>query len=193
MLTVDVTSIRNHSKELRSLASTYEVTAMSAIQELRNLDTEWHDDNSPAFFDFIETQKKEISKLTSSLEDICDRYDNIADETVAIDGRIRRVFCDQSFQTKVKNKYNNSINKISNLINSLQGASTYFCTSGERSAINNAKNLLSKAEKKLQTSRDKVDKLFTDLSRLETMIAQILNGIDVETLKELDLSRFLGL
>ena len=193
MLTVDVTSIRNHSKELRSLASTYEVTAMSAIQELRNLDTEWHDDNSPAFFDLIETQKKEISKLTSSLEDICDRYDNIADETVAIDGRIRRVFCDQSFQTKVKNKYNNSINKISNLINSLQGASTYFCTSGERSAINNAKNLLSKAEKKLQTSRDKVDKLFTDLSRLETMIAQILNGIDVETLKELDLSRFLGL
>jgi uncharacterized protein YukE len=92
MLTVDVTSIRNHSKELRSLASTYEVTAMSAIQELRNLDTEWHDDNSPAFFDLIETQKKEISKLTSSLEDICDRYDNIADETVAIDGRIRRVF-----------------------------------------------------------------------------------------------------
>ena len=193
MLTVNVTSIRNHSAELRSLLGDYETTSMSIAQEVKNLETEWHDDNSGSFFALEETQKVEIAKLVSSIETICNKYDQIANETVAIDSSIHKVFCDQSVRGKVKTKYDNAINKVTSLVNSLNNCSTYFCTSGERSAINSARNSLSRAQKKLQDSSAKVERYFDQLTALESSINTLLSGITVSIPSELDLSQFLRL
>ena len=193
MLTVDVASIRSHSAELRNLLNDYETISMSIAQEIKNQDTEWHDDNSGSFFALEDTQKMEIAKLVSSIDSISAKYDQIADATVAIDSSIEKVFCDQSVQGKVKNKYDNAINKVDSLVNSLNNCSTYFCTGGERSTINSAKNSLSKALKKLQDSSAKVEKYFNQLSALESSINSILSGIVVDVPAELDLSQFLRL
>ena len=193
MLTVNVTNIRDHSSELRNLIGLYETTSMNIVQEIKNLNTEWHDDNSDAFFALADTQKNEIAKLVEAIQDICDRYDTIAEETVAIDASIQRVFCDQNYQGRVKNKYDTAIEKINSLIERISGSSTYFCTGGERSAINSAKNSLIKAKNKLTESSNKVDKYFSKLTKLEATITKLLAGISVDPLKELDVSAFLAL
>ena len=192
MLTVDVTSIREHAAELKNLAEEYETTTMNIALEVNNMDPEgWHDDNSASFFAEAAKQKIEIQKLVSSIELISEKYDTIADLTVSIDSSIRTVFCDGSFQSSVKSKYDASINKINSVLSRLQGCSTYFCTSGERSAINSAKNSLSRAITKLKNSSEKVDKLFTELKQLEKTIKSLLTGMNVETASEIDLSSFM--
>ena len=119
MLTVNVTNIRDHSKELKTLMDKYEVATRNILRELTNLDTGWHDENSGDFFALVETQKNEISKLKMSIDDICNRYDTIESETIAIDGSINKVFCDQTYQGKIKNKYDVSIGKINGLLDRL--------------------------------------------------------------------------
>ena len=170
MLKIDVKSIRDHSEELRNLVSEYETTSMSLVQEVINQDTNWFDDNSGFFFEDVKQQKQEIAKLVTSLEDVCNRYDDIADSINAIDSSINKVFCDQTYKGRIKNKYDIAIAKINNLLSSLNGASTYFCNYSERSAINSAKNSLSKAVKRLEDSSNEVERLITELSRLESTI-----------------------
>jgi len=83
MLTVDVTSIREHAAELKNLAEEYETTTMNIALEVNNMDPEgWHDDNSASFFAEAAKQKIEIQKLVSSIELISEKYDTIADLTV---------------------------------------------------------------------------------------------------------------
>lgn len=193
MLKIDVKSIRDHSEELRNLVSEYETTSMSLVQEVINQDTNWFDDNSGFFFEDVKQQKQEIAKLVTSLEDVCNRYDDIADSINAIDSSIKKVFCDQTYKGRIKNKYDVAITKINNLLSSLNGASTYFCNYSERSAINSAKNSLSKAVKRLEDSSNEVERLITELSRLESTIISTISGISIESIRELDLSKYLSL
>jgi chromosome segregation ATPase len=193
MLKIDVKSIRDHSEELRNLVSEYETTSMSLVQEVINQDTNWFDDNSGFFFEDVKQQKQEIAKLVTSLEDVCNRYDDIADSINAIDSSINKVFCDQTYKGRIKNKYDVAITKINNLLSSLNGASTYFCNYSERSAINSAKNSLSKAVKRLEDSSNEVERLITELSRLESTIISTISGISIESIRELDLSKYLSL
>lgn len=193
MLNIDVKSIRDHSEELRNLVSEYETTSMSLVQEVINQDTNWFDDNSGFFFEDVKQQKQEIAKLVTSLEDVCNRYDDIADSINAIDSSIKKVFCDQTHKGRIKNKYDVAITKINNLLSSLNGASTYFCNYSERSAINSAKNSLSKAVKRLEDSSNEVERLITELSRLESTIISTISGISIESIRELDLSKYLSL
>ena len=193
MLNIDVKSIRDHSEELRNLVSEYETTSMSLVQEVINQDTNWFDDNSGFFFEDVKQQKQEIAKLVTSLEDVCNRYDDIADSINAIDSSIKKVFCDQTYKGRIKNKYDVAITKINNLLSSLNGASTYFCNYSERSAINSAKNSLSKAVKRLEDSSNEVERLITELSRLESTIISTISGISIESIRELDLSKYLSL
>ena len=193
MLKIDVKSIRDHSEELRNLVSEYETTSMSLVQEVINQDTNWFDDNSGFFFEDVKQQKQEIAKLVTSLEDVCNRYDDISDSINAIDSSINKVFCDQTYKGRIKNKYDVAIAKINNLLSSLNGASTYFCNYSERSAINSAKNSLSKAVKRLEDSSNEVERLITELSRLESTIISTISGISIESIRELDLSKYLSL
>jgi chromosome segregation ATPase len=193
MLKIDVKSIRDHSEELRNLVSEYETTSMSLVQEVINQDTNWFDDNSGFFFEDVKQQKQEIAKLVTSLEDVCNRYDDIADSINAIESSINKVFCDQTYKGRIKNKYDVAITKINNLLSSLNGASTYFCNYSERSAINSAKNSLSKAVKRLEDSSNEVERLITELSRLESTIISTISGISIESIRELDLSKYLSL
>ncbi len=191
MLSVNVSDIRSHSKELRRLISAYEVTSMSIVREIRNLDTEWHDDNSEVFFSLSDTQKKDIAMFIESMEDVCNRYDSIAEATEAIDSSIRRVFCNTEYRGIVKNKYDSAISKISSMRNTLANSSTYFCKWSERSSINSAKSALNRAITKLQNSSNKVDRLFDKLSKLENTITSKLSGISISNIPELDVSYFL--
>ena len=191
MLKVNVIDMRAYSKELRKRISSYETISMSILQEVRNLDTEWKDDNSEKFFALSDTQKKEIAKLVSSIENVCDRYDSIASSTIAIDASIETIFCNQTYKGLIKNKYDSALSKINSIINKLENCTYYFCTWGERNAINNAKSSLYKAADRIRQSANKVDKMFTKLTKLETYITEILNGINIEPIPELDLSQFL--
>ena len=179
MLTIDVSSLNHYLQELKTFADKYEVAVMNIVREITNLDTEWQDENSASFFSYVSEQKTAISKFKASLDDIHRRYQQIENETLQIDESINRLFFDSTVEGKVKNKYDVSIDKVNSLLTRLSGFSTYFCTGGERSAINSAKNALSRAVKKLADSRTKVENYFNELSKLETNI------------KELDLSRFL--
>lgn len=191
MLKVNVTSIRAYSKDLRKYIASYETTSMSLLQEIRNADTEWHDDNSEMFFALSDTQRREIAKLTASLEDVCNRYDSIADSTVAVDASIERVFCNQGFKGVIKNKYDSAISKISYLINRIDNCSTYFCTWSEKSAINNARSSLNKSLDKIQKSYNRVEKLFEKLDSLEKYITDTLKGINIDPIASLDVGQFL--
>ena len=186
MLKIDVKSIRDHSEELRNLVSEYETTSMSLVQEVINQDTNWFDDNYGFFFEDVKQQKQEIAKLVTSLEDVWNSIN-------AIDSSINKVFCDQTYKGRIKNKYDVAITKINNLLSSLNGASTYFCNYSERSAINSAKNSLSKAAKRLEDSSNEVERLITELSRLESTIISTISGISIESIRELDLSKYLSL
>ena len=194
MLSIDVTNIRNHSEKLKNLIVEYETIAMNITLEVNNLNPKgWRDSNSDAFFAEEETQKIEIQKLVASINTICEKYDEITDLTTAIDSSIKTAYSDPSVQNTVKNRYDTAISKINSLISRIQGCGTYFCTSGERSTINSAKNALTRALNKMKKSRDKVDKLFDKLKDLEIKIKNLLNSMDIRLSKEIDLSKFLNL
>ena len=191
MLLVNVSEMRSHSKELKRLINAYEVTSMSIVREIRNLDTDWHDDNSENFFSLSDTQKKDIAIFIESMKDICDRYDSIADETVAIDSSIKKVFCHSEYRGIVKNKYDSAISKVNSMRNTLANCSTYFCTWSEKNYISNAKSALNRAVTKLQNSCNRVEKYFDKLSKLESKITSILKGISIKQIPELDVTYFL--
>jgi hypothetical protein len=193
MLSIDVTNIKDHSEELKSLIVEYENITMNIALEVNNLNPKgWHDSNSDAFFAEEETQKIEIQKMISNINTICAKYDEIVDLVTAIDSSIKNAYSNPSVQNTVKNRYDTAINKISNLISRIQGCSTYFCTGGERSAINSAKNALSRALDKMKKSSDKVDKLFDKLKDLEIKIKNLLSSMDIRLSNEIDLSKFLN-
>ena len=191
MLLIKVSDIIDHSKELRRLIEAYETTSMSILQEVRNLDTEWHDDNSESFFSLSDTQKKEVIKFVSTIEDVCNRYDSISSATIAITGNVNKVFCNTENRGIVKNKYDSALSKINSMRDALNNCNTYFCTGGERASINSARSALNRAQSKVQSSCNRVDKLFSKLGKLEGTITSTLKGIDISPIPELDVSHFM--
>ena len=193
MLSINVTSIRDHSEILKKLITEYESMSMNIALEIKNLNPKgWHDSNSDAFFAEMANQKIEIQKFVSSATTICDAYDEIVDSTVSIDSSIKTAYCDPAVQSVVNNKYNTSISNISNLLDRLQNLNTSFCTSGERSAINRAKNALNRALTSVTNSRAKVEELFRRLKELEVKIKNLLSSMDVKLSQGIDLSYFLN-
>ena len=113
MLSIDVTNIKDHSEELKSLIVEYENITMNIALEVNNLNPKgWHDSNYDAFFAEEETQKIEIQKMVSNINTICAKYDEIVDLVTAIDSSIKNAYSNPSVQNTVKNRYDTAINKI---------------------------------------------------------------------------------
>ena len=195
MLKLNLSNLRENNSKLKELINSYEVTSKSIVHELKNLDTAWHDDNSGEFFSLVEEENKNIDKFILTLNDLTTRYSNVESKTLAVDGSINELFSDPNKKSTVMDRYNNAISDVNSLVNRMSSiySSSYFCKSGERSSISSITSQLRSIASRLTESKDRVSSLFRELESLEQAILRELNGINITSMSDIDVSRFMSL
>lgn len=186
MLKLDVSSMNSHAKELKKLIDKYEENSMNILLELQNAELDWHDDNSETFFEKTRKQKIQVIDFISMLSKIYDKYINIVEDVLKIDGKINLIYFNSKKRSSVISKYNSSISNIKNFKNRLRGLSVSFCTSYEKNIISSEVSRLNQIISDLTASRDKVDAMFGDLSSLEKNILDCMESIKTVKVNELD-------
>ena len=128
MLSLDVLSMKSHAEALKKSIDQYEKYAMSIAQELKNSELEWQDDNSARFFDAISTQRRDVERLISELNETKDRYNNIVSEARRIASDMNKIFVNQNLKTLILTRYDTAINSLNGIKDSLNSQYMYFCT-----------------------------------------------------------------
>ncbi len=191
MLQINLSDIKSHAKQLESAINNYEENGMTILQEVQNSEPNWHDDNSESFFALITKLKSEVRTFNEQLANIKKTYEQIEQSGKKIISFANDIFFDQTQQTNIKTAYENTIRQLTNAKTVLDGANYSFCTGTEQSLIRNAKSKLSTSIKTLETSRDKIDKLFNKLKEYESEITSLMGKIELAAISEIDYSKYL--
>lgn len=192
MLLLDVSNMKAHTEELKKDIDQYEKYALSIAKEIKDSELEWQDDNSARFFDAISTQKRDIERLISELNDTKKRYNNIVDEAHRIASDMNKIFVNQSLKTLILTRYDNAISSLNAIKDSLNSQYMYFCTYYESSTVYSIAYEMGRAANKLRSSKNEVERLLNKLNTLEINIKESLTKITVKVLPRVEVSSFMS-
>ena len=192
MLLLDVSNMKAHTEELKKDIDQYEKYALSIAKEIKDSELEWQDDNSARFFDAISTQKRDVERLISELNDTKKRYNNIVDEAHRIASDMNKIFVNQSLKTLILTRYDNAISSLNAIKDSLNSQYMYFCTYYESSTVYSIAYEMGRAANKLRSSKNEVERLLNKLNTLEINIKESLTKITVKVLPRVEVSSFMS-
>jgi len=191
MLTINVEKLKEYREELTYLVNKYEENTMSIAQELTNTELNWHDDNSPAFFLTIANQKNKILEFLNNLKNNVTNYEKIIEEFKKIDLSIKDIFVNSKYKETILSLYNNCISSLNRIKKKFANLDYSFCTLSETNTIRNEKDRLEDLITSLTLSKEKVDKLFSQLINVENKIISIRSKMEMNRIDKLELERFI--
>lgn len=191
MLSLNVAEMQSHATELKRLIDSYEEYSMSIVQELKNSEVTWKDDNSDRFFSAISNQKNVVEKFISELKTVKDKYDSIVTEAHNISSGMNKIFANQQFKSVIMSRFDSAISSLRGIQNRLNNQYMSFCTYYERSTVYGIASEFGRMANRLSDAKDRVESLFNRLNTLETNITATLRKISISSIQKLDLSAFM--
>ena len=191
MLKIDVNQIKESVEELDYSIEKYEEYSMSIMQEVRNIEFSWHDDHSTSFFEKITVHRQEIMRFISDLNKTKESYNNISNEINKVISPIKNIYFNPAYKDIILNNYKNNINNLKNIKQRINNLYTSFCSYGERLSISRVALNLDTTIKKLENSKNNVDKMFTNLNSLEQRIGNILQKLQIDKISLFDNSEYI--
>ncbi len=190
MLNINVQNMRTAIEELKNLIETYEENSMTVAYELKNTEPNWHDDNSPSFFEKIHLLKNQLSEFISDMDSVKTTYQYIIEEIRKIENGINILFSDSSKEKNIIAAYNNAINKASNAKYKINSLSIGFCSYYEQRAIRNEITRINNIQRDLERSKNNVINMFRKLSDLEMKINASFAKLKMDYITEIDYSQY---
>ncbi len=188
MLKIELDKIRTIAQGLENAIDQYENNAMNIYLELQNAELGWQDDNSKKFFSDLNREKASLNEFIKKLSNVSKVYGQLANH---FSRAISAVQIDENYRTAIINKYNNEINNIRSIKNSINNLSTYFCTYSERNTIYSEANRLSSLADSLNASKNKVIEMFDEMKKIEDEIQNNFTQISINSFDEIDVSNLI--
>lgn len=185
MLKIELDKIRTIAQNLENAIDQYENNAMNIYLELQNAELGWQDDNSDKFFSDLSREKASLTEFIRKLSSVSKVYKQLANH---FSRAISVIQVDENYRAAIINKYNNEINNIRSIRNSINNLSTYFCTYSERNIIYSEANRLSSLADTLNKSKNKVIDMFDDMRKIEEEIQNNFAQISINSFNEINVS-----
>lgn len=181
---VKVDSIKTECDRLNSLIEDYNMTILNMYNELSFSENYWRDRHSMLFFDNIKTEKRKNLNFVTELRNYKDTLNYLVKSYQAIGNKID---CTLKNKDSVIGKFDQYLNKLDSIISTYNRLNLYFCPR-EASYLNYERSLLEADYNRMNAIRSNVKKTFEKIQSIENEVKLRLSRINIEYIKETDIS-----
>lgn len=172
------------SKKLKN----YEEDCRNFYNELNNISSYWQDNHAERFFDNVLIEKNKIDTMQNEILSIKDVYKYMVESYEKIGNKL-----EFNLDLKEDTLYHidTYIAKLENIIFSYNRLNLSFC-SKEKQILENHKQELIREVEYVQKVKENLKKIFGQIEEIEKNIQYKLSKLNLEVIKETDISEFIG-
>ena len=184
---IDVNNIKDEIVKLNGLVDKYEENYLNLYNEINNASSYWNDLISVKFFDSCKIEKIETKTALDEIKSIIDVYDYILEKYQEIGNKIK---CEIKDKSIIISNFNNYIVKLDDLIREYN-LLDYNFDHKISSILNDQLYKLKNNRKILNSIKNEVKDIFDNIETIEKEINLRLSKINIEIIKETDISTFI--
>lgn len=183
---INVDKLKNELSKLNKLVEEYEDVYLNMYNELLHASSNWQDECSLRFFENVKLEKTKVKITLDETKEIRDIYTYLIDKYEDVGNKIHVILNNKD---KINNKFNNYVNKIDDLIRNYKNLDTSFC-SYERKMLANEQRKIVDMRNKTVEIKEKYSQIFQEIDEIEKETAQKLSKINIEILKQSNISTY---
>ncbi len=185
---VQVNHLKTYLDRISKSLDNYESDCQNFYNELNNASSYWEDEHAKKFFDSVLQEKIKIDTMQNEILSIKDVYKYMVESYEKIGNKLE-------FNLDLKEdtlyRIDTYIVKLENIISSYNSLNLSFC-SKEKQTIENHKQKLIREVEYVQKVKENLKKTFGQIEEIEKNIQYKLSKLNLEIIKETDISGFIG-
>ena len=188
MININSTEIEKEVTILKQLIEDYEKNYIMLFKELSDTSFYWTEDgNAKAFFNELKFEKEQQKNHYKTLYNTYKIYEYISEKYKTIG---RKIYVDLAERDNILAKYNNCINKTTELIVLYEHLDTSFCAP-ERPLIINQIKRLNNLRTTYKASKEKVKDTLDRIAEIEREIQNRIASYEIDKINYFDANQFL--
>ncbi len=188
MININSTEIEKEVTILKQLIEDYEKNYIMLFKELSDTSFYWTEDgNAKAFFNELKFEKEQQKNHYKTLYNTYKIYEYISEKYKTIG---RKIYVNPDERDNILAKYNNCINKTTELIVLYEHLDTSFCAP-ERPLIINQIKKLNNLRTTYKASKEKVKDTLDRIAEIEREIQNRIASYEIDKINYFDANQFL--
>jgi len=188
MININSTEIEKEVTILKQLIEDYEKNYIMLFKELSDTSFYWTEDgNAKAFFNELKFEKEQQKNHYKTLYNTYKIYEYISEKYKTIG---RKIYVNPDERDNILAKYNNCINKTTELIVLYEHLDTSFCAP-ERPLIINQIKKLNNLRTTYKASKEKVKDTLDRIEEIEREIQNRIASYEIDKINYFDANQFL--
>ena len=188
MININSTEIEKEVTILKQLIEDYEKNYIMLFKELSDTSFYWTEDgNAKAFFNELKFEKEQQKNHYKTLYNTYKIYEYISEKYKTIG---RKIYVNPDERDNILAKYNNCINKTTELIVLYEHLDTSFCAP-ERPLIINQIKRLNNLRTTYKASKEKVKDTLDRIAEIEREIQNRIASYEIDKINYFDANQFL--
>lgn len=188
MININSTEIEKEVTILKQLIEDYEKNYIMLFKELSDTSFYWTEDgNAKAFFNELKFEKEQQKNHYKTLYNTYKIYEYISEKYKTIG---RKIYVNPDERDNILAKYNNCINKTTELIVLYEHLDTSFCAP-ERPLIINQIKRLNNLRTTYKASKEKVKDTLDRIEEIEREIQNRIASYEIDKINYFDANQFL--
>lgn len=184
---INISSIKKEVMQLNNLIEDYELNFLNLYNEVSKTSNNWKDAHATSFYKDLELKKIKVASTIDELKNVKDIYKYIQEKYELLGKKIE---FNLNYKSKVLNNLNNYIEQTKEIIYNYESLDLSFCPY-EAKYIRNEVYKLKQNKNKLIEYKNNITKKFDYIDEIEKSIKQKISKIEIETLQESDISKFI--
>jgi len=188
MININSTEIEKEVTILKQLIEDYEKNYIMLFKELSDTSFYWTEDgNAKAFFNELKFEKEQQKNHYKTLYNTYKIYEYISEKYKTIG---RKIYVNPDERDNILAKYNNCINKTTELIVLYEHLDTSFCAPEKPLIINQIKKL-NNLRTTYKASKEKVKDTLDRIEEIEREIQNRIASYEIDKINYFDANQFL--
>lgn len=188
MININSTEIEKEVTILKQLIEDYEKNYIMLFKELSDTSFYWTEDgNAKAFFNELKFEKEQQKNHYKTLYNTYKIYEYISEKYKTIG---RKIYVNPDERDNILAKYNNCINKTTELIVLYEHLDTSFCAPEKPLIINQIKKL-NNLRTTYKASKEKVKDTLDRIAEIEREIQNRIASYEIDKINYFDANQFL--
>ncbi len=181
---INISNLIEKKDKLTKKINEYEQTNLDYYNEISNVKTHWNTKKGKDFSSDVDEERKEIALVINNLKDIRDLYSYIIDKYKSYGDKI---LFDTTDENKIIDNINNYNNKIAEIIKLYDGIIAQY----NNGAIVEERRIINNCIKQMNDIKNNTIEKLSDFENIEKDIRAKINKIELEYIKETDISNYL--